>query len=66
MTLVGRASTEGLEKVAAEVLKPHFHQEPFKKRKVSPDAQLRAKTQYSVVRASSYGMADTGPDTVRY
>ncbi|KXS99437.1 hypothetical protein AC578_8146 [Pseudocercospora eumusae] len=33
MTLVGRASTEGLEKVATEVLKPHFHQEPFKKRK---------------------------------
>ena len=29
MTLMGRASEEGLEKVAKEVLRPHFHQEPF-------------------------------------
>lgn len=34
MTLIGRASEEGLEKVALEVLKPHFHQDPFQKRKV--------------------------------
>lgn len=34
MTLMGRASTEGLEKVAQEVLAPHFHQEPFQKRTV--------------------------------
>lgn len=39
MTLIGRASEEGLEKVALEVLKPHFHQEPFKKRKVCNDAR---------------------------
>lgn len=35
MTLIGRASSEGLEKVAIEVLKPHFHHEPVQKRKVS-------------------------------
>jgi tRNA acetyltransferase TAN1 len=35
MTLMGRASVEGLEKVAKEVLEPHFHQTPFQKRKVS-------------------------------
>lgn len=39
MTLIGRASEEGLEKVALEVLKPHFHQEPFQKRKVRIDAR---------------------------
>jgi len=36
MTMMGRASTEGLEKVAIEVLAPHFHREPFVARKVSP------------------------------
>jgi tRNA acetyltransferase TAN1 len=35
MTLMGRASAEGLEKVAREVLAPHFHQEPFVAKKVS-------------------------------
>ena len=35
MTLMGRASAEGLEKVATEVLAPHFHLEPFQPRKVS-------------------------------
>lgn len=34
MTLMGRASAEGLDKVATEVLKPHFHQEPVRKQKV--------------------------------
>lgn len=34
MTLMGRASAEGLEKVCLEVLAPHFHQEPFQRRKV--------------------------------
>ncbi|KAI5361205.1 Putative THUMP domain-containing protein [Septoria linicola] len=32
MTLMGRASMEGLEQVALKVLAPHFHQEPFKAR----------------------------------
>ncbi|EMF09129.1 uncharacterized protein SEPMUDRAFT_151948 [Sphaerulina musiva SO2202] len=32
MTLMGRASTEGLEQVALKVLAPHFHQEPFRAR----------------------------------
>ena len=35
MTLLGRASKEGLENVAKEVLAPHFHQQPFQPRKVS-------------------------------
>ena len=35
MTLMGRASEEGLEKVATEVLAPHFHRTPFQRRKVS-------------------------------
>ena len=35
MTLMGRASTEGLEDIAKKVLAPHFHQEPFQRRKVS-------------------------------
>lgn len=34
MTLIGRASVEGLDKVAREVLKHHFHQEPFQQQKV--------------------------------
>lgn len=34
MTLMGRASAEGLEKVAREVLAPHFHCKPFQSRKV--------------------------------
>lgn len=59
MTLVGRASTEGLEKVAVEVLKPHFHQDPFQKRKVCPDAQLYAKMSAMVARACFYDMTDT-------
>ncbi|KAL9528115.1 hypothetical protein SMMN14_08424 [Sphaerulina musiva] len=32
MTLMGRASTEGLEQVALKVLAPHFHQDPFRAR----------------------------------
>ncbi len=35
MTLIGRASEEGLEKVAIDVLAPHFHQQPLTPRKVS-------------------------------
>lgn len=35
MTLMGRASEEGLEKVAREVLAPDFHQQPLQPRKVS-------------------------------
>jgi tRNA acetyltransferase TAN1 len=35
MTLMGRASEEGLDEVAKEVLRPQFHQEPFQRRKVS-------------------------------
>lgn len=34
MTLMDRASVEGLDKVAKAVLAPHFHQEPFQVRKV--------------------------------
>lgn len=36
MTLLGRASEEGLEKVAKEVLAPYFHQVPHVGRKVRP------------------------------
>lgn len=35
MTLMGKANEDGLEKVAKEVLAPHFHQEPRVPRKVS-------------------------------
>lgn len=35
MTLMGRASEEGLEKVATEVLGPRFHQQPIQPQKVS-------------------------------
>lgn len=34
MTLMGRASVDGLAKVATDVLPPHFHQEPIQKKKV--------------------------------
>lgn len=37
MTVMGRASAEGLEKVAQEVLAPHFHQEPVVPRTVSAE-----------------------------
>lgn len=42
MTLMGRASAEGLEKVAKEVLAPYFHKEPFEKRKVRVLPNLKA------------------------
>lgn len=45
MTLMARASEEGLEKVAAEVLRPHFHQEPLQPRKVGDLRLPRAFTQ---------------------
>ena len=35
MTLMGRASEESLEKVAREVLAPHFHQQPIRPQTVS-------------------------------
>lgn len=35
MSLMGRASAEGLESVAKQVLAPHFHKQPFESRKVS-------------------------------
>lgn len=35
MTLMGKANEEGLEKVAKEVLAPHFHQDPLEPRKVA-------------------------------
>jgi tRNA acetyltransferase TAN1 len=35
MTLIGRASAEGLEKAALEVLAPHFHHEGVAPRTVS-------------------------------
>lgn len=34
MSLVGRASADGLESVAKQVLAPHFHQQPFEAKKV--------------------------------
>jgi tRNA acetyltransferase TAN1 len=40
MTLIGRASAEGLEKVATEVLAPYFHLEPRQRRKVCAAAAL--------------------------
>lgn len=45
MTLMGRASEEGLEKVATEVLAPHFHQQPFQPRQVS-DPVIRFRRQH--------------------
>lgn len=35
MSLMGKATMEGLEGVAREVLKPHFHDEPVTPKKVS-------------------------------
>lgn len=35
MSLMGKATAEGLESVAKEVLRPHFHQEPVTPKKVS-------------------------------
>ena len=35
MTLMARASEEGLEKVSREVLAPHFHQQPNRPQQVS-------------------------------
>lgn len=34
MSLMGKATMEGLESVAREVLKPHFHDEPVSPKKV--------------------------------
>lgn len=34
VTLMSRASEEGLDTLASEVLAPHFHQEPVERRKV--------------------------------
>nr|POE64853.1 uncharacterized protein c25h2.10c [Quercus suber] len=41
MTLMGRASAEGLEKVARQVLAPHFHQDEFVARKFAIRPTLR-------------------------
>ncbi|KAK5108625.1 hypothetical protein LTR62_008116 [Meristemomyces frigidus] len=41
MTLLGRATTEGLEKVAIDVLAPHFHQIPFQSKKFAIRPTLR-------------------------
>ncbi|KAK4549186.1 hypothetical protein LTR36_007644 [Oleoguttula mirabilis] len=41
MTLMGRATAESLDKIAAEVLAPHFHQEPFRSRKFAIRPTLR-------------------------
>jgi len=35
MTLMGKATMEGLESVARDVLAPHFHQAPVTPKKVS-------------------------------
>jgi tRNA acetyltransferase TAN1 len=37
MTLMGKATMEGLEEVAKQVLAPHFHQAPVTPKKVSGD-----------------------------
>ncbi|KAK3071429.1 hypothetical protein LTR53_008633 [Teratosphaeriaceae sp. CCFEE 6253] len=42
MTLLGRASGEDLEKVALEVLRPHFHQEPAQSRKFAIRPTIRS------------------------
>ncbi|TKA32149.1 hypothetical protein B0A50_01397 [Salinomyces thailandicus] len=41
MTLMGRASPEGLESVAKEVLAPHFHKQPLEPRKFAIRPTLR-------------------------
>ncbi|KAK5173094.1 uncharacterized protein LTR77_003216 [Saxophila tyrrhenica] len=41
MTLMGRASLDGLEKVALTVLEPHFHQTPLEPRKFAIRPTLR-------------------------
>jgi len=45
MTLMGRPSADDLGKIAAEVLAPHFHQEPVRSRKVGlPIASITHRT----------------------
>ncbi|KAI7238295.1 hypothetical protein KC330_g2655 [Hortaea werneckii] len=41
MSLMGRASAEGLESVAKQVLAPHFHKQPFQSRKFAIRPTLR-------------------------
>jgi len=41
MSLMGRASAEGLESVAKQVLAPHFHKQPFESRKFAIRPTLR-------------------------
>ncbi|WPG97963.1 Hypothetical protein R9X50_00074600 [Acrodontium crateriforme] len=43
MTLMGRPTTEGLERVAKEVLAPHFHQEPFQSKKAGHKRTVKAE-----------------------
>lgn len=40
MSLMGKATMEGLEEVAKSVLAPHFHQAPVTPKKVSDDDAL--------------------------
>lgn len=49
VTLMARASEEGLKKVASDVLAPHFHQEPIQPQKVS----------HSEARPSSFAAASS-------
>ncbi|GAB7363287.1 hypothetical protein MBLNU230_g3568t1 [Neophaeotheca triangularis] len=45
MTVMGRASPEGLEKVAQEVLRPHFHQDPVTPRTFAIRPTIRNSNQ---------------------
>lgn len=50
MTVTGRASEEGLAKVAEEVLAPHFHQEPHVSRKVRSSHSLETVSSSTHIR----------------
>lgn len=57
VTLMARASEEGLMKVAGEVLAPHFHQEPIQPQKVSHSEAHSPKRDlgsYRVYRQCNY------------
>ena len=56
MTLIGRASLEGLEKTACEVLEPHFHRSPIDKRKVRPATRLPVARRSCPCSLTSFGI----------
>lgn len=62
MSAMGRASAEGLEKAAREVLAPHFHREPAQPRKVCAPSRMALPTVIQILASGRRGVSLTLPE----